>query len=103
MASATLLLKHADLLCTMEDDPASRAAGAEIRDGALFARDGVIVAVGPTAELPQDADRVIDMTGQLVIPGMVNTHHHLFQNYSLKFVLLTILQNSSYLHDLVLV
>ena len=80
MASATLLLKHADLLCTMEDGPASRAAGAEIRDGALFARDGVIVAVGPTAELPQDADRVIDMTGQLVIPGMVNTHHHLFQN-----------------------
>ncbi|MDP6218753.1 MAG: 8-oxoguanine deaminase, partial [Alphaproteobacteria bacterium] len=62
------------------DDPASRAASAEIRDGALFARDGVIVAVGPTAELPQDADRVIDMTGQLVIPGMVNTHHHLFQN-----------------------
>ena len=58
--------------------PAGRPAPK--RDGALFARDGVIVAVGPTAELPQDADRVINMTGQLVIPGMVNTHHHLFQN-----------------------
>ncbi|HCI19387.1 MAG TPA: hypothetical protein DE310_01340, partial [Alphaproteobacteria bacterium] len=54
--------------------------GAEIRDGGLFVRGGVIEAVGPTSDLPQDADRVIDMTGHVVIPGMVNTHHHLFQN-----------------------
>ncbi|GIS12535.1 MAG: hypothetical protein CM15mP115_16860 [Alphaproteobacteria bacterium] len=38
-----------------------------------IARGGVIEAVGPTADLPQDADRVIDMTGHVVIPGMVNT------------------------------
>ena len=87
MATDTLLIRNADLLCTMNpaDAPGSpgRAGdnvGAEIRGGGLFARDGVIEAVGPTSELPQDADRVIDMTGHVVIPGMVNTHHHLFQN-----------------------
>jgi len=54
----------------------------EIADGAVFARDGVIEAVGPTAELPvqtADADEVIDARGQIVIPGLVNTHHHFFQ------------------------
>ena len=87
MRSETLLLRNADLLCTMNPaDSADRPAragdnvGAEIRGGGLFARGGVIEAVGPTSDLPQDADLVIDMTGHVVIPGMVNTHHHLFQN-----------------------
>ena len=39
----------------------------------------MIEAVGETQNLPNTADRVIDMTGH-VIPGMVNTHHHMFQN-----------------------
>ena len=87
MRDDTLLLINADLLCTMNPADSSAATvragdnvGAEIRNGGLFARGGVIEAVGPTADLPQDADRVIDMTGHVVIPGMVNTHHHLFQN-----------------------
>ena len=88
MPSGTLLIRNADLLCTMNpadapDHAASRPGdnvGAEIRGGGLFARDGVIEAVGPTAGLPESADTVIDMTGHVVIPGMVNTHHHLFQN-----------------------
>ena len=40
----------------------------------------MIEAVGETQNLPSTADRVIDMTGHVVIPGMVNTHHHMFQN-----------------------
>ena len=80
MTSHTLLLKHADLLCTMADASAEQPAGTEIRDAGLYARDGVIEQVGPTASLPDDADQIIDMTGHVVIPGMVNTHHHLFQN-----------------------
>jgi cytosine/adenosine deaminase-related metal-dependent hydrolase len=51
----------------------------EIADGALFARDGVIEAVGPTADLPATADEVIDAHDQLVMPGLVNTHHHMYQ------------------------
>ena len=87
MRGDTLLLRNADLLCTMNPADSSAATvragdnvGAEIRNGGLFARGGVIEAVGPTSDLPQDADWVIDMTGHVVIPGMVNTHHHLFQN-----------------------
>ncbi len=64
----------------MADDSAEQPAGTEIRDAGLYARDGVIEQVGPTASLPDDADQIIDMTGHVVIPGMVNTHHHLFQN-----------------------
>ncbi len=73
---STLLLKHADLLVTME------GLGDENRripDGGLFARDQVIEQVGPTTALPEEADCVIDATGMVVLPGLVNTHHHLYQ------------------------
>ncbi|GBD84477.1 8-oxoguanine deaminase [bacterium BMS3Abin02] len=69
----TLLVKHAVVLVTM--DPDRR----EIRDGGLFARDGWIEQVGPTAELPDTADEVLDVSGHVVIPGLINTHHHLYQ------------------------
>jgi cytosine/adenosine deaminase-related metal-dependent hydrolase len=69
----TLLVKHADLLVTMDDDQRS------ISDGSLFVRDNVIEQVGSTAELPADADRVIDARGMIVLPGLVNCHHHLYQ------------------------
>jgi cytosine/adenosine deaminase-related metal-dependent hydrolase len=70
---ATLLFHHADVLVTMDD------ARREIADGGVFARDGVIEAVGPSDKLPTDADEVINAHGQLVMPGLVNTHHHMFQ------------------------
>ena len=38
-----------------------------------------IEAVGPGAELPVTADEVIDAHDQIVMPGLVNTHHHRFQ------------------------
>ena len=64
----------------MADTSAEQPAGTEIRDAGLFARNGVIEQVGPTSSLPDNADQIIDMTGHVVIPGMINTHHHLFQN-----------------------
>ena len=70
---STLLIRRATLLVTMD------AQRREIADGAVFARDGVIEAVGPSAELPATADEVIDARGQVVIPGLVNTHHHFYQ------------------------
>jgi 8-oxoguanine deaminase len=70
----TVVLRHADVLVTM--DPARR----EIRDGGMIIRDGVIEAVAPTHELPTVmAANVIDMGGHVVLPGLVNTHHHLSQ------------------------
>ena len=69
----TLLIRNARLLVTMD------AKRREIADGAVFVRDNVIEAVGPTAELPTRADEVIDARDQIVIPGLVNTHHHMTQ------------------------
>ena len=79
MADTTLLIKNADLLCTMEPSE-SAPFGAEISDSGLFARNGVIEQVGKTINLPGTADQIIDMRGHVVVPGMVNTHHHMFQN-----------------------
>ena len=72
-SSKSLLLRNADVLVTMDDE------GAEIADGGLFARDGWIEQVGPTSDLPDTADEVVDCRGSVVIPGLVNTHHHFFQ------------------------
>ncbi len=69
----TLLIKNADVLVTMD------AARREIRDGGLLVDGDRIVAVGPTADLPASADEVLDLKGHIVIPGLVNTHHHMFQ------------------------
>jgi len=69
----TLLLKHATLLVTMDD------TRRRITDGGLFVRDHAIEAVGPTAALPETADTVIDASGMVVLPGLVNTHHHFYQ------------------------
>ncbi len=79
MADTTLLIKNADLLCTMEPSE-SAPFGAELSDSGLFARNGIIEQVGKTINLPGTADQIIDMRGHVVVPGMVNTHHHMFQN-----------------------
>jgi len=69
----TLLVKNAQILVTMDE---SRR---EIANGGLFAEDGIITEVGDTGAMPGSADKVIDATGQIVLPGFVNTHHHLNQ------------------------
>ena len=70
---STLLIRNARLLVTMD------AQRREIAGGGVFVRDHVIEAVGPSAELPGTADEVIDARDQIVIPGLVNTHHHMVQ------------------------
>jgi len=70
------VLRNADVLVTMDD------ARREIAGGALAFRDGVIKAVGTTADLARqidDADEILDASGCVVTPGLVNAHHHLFQ------------------------
>jgi cytosine/adenosine deaminase-related metal-dependent hydrolase len=72
-AERTLLARHADVLVTMDD------ARREIPDGGLFVRGNRIEQVGATADLPPTADEVIDLRGHVLLPGLVNTHHHMFQ------------------------
>ena len=69
----TPLAKNASVLVTMDD------GRRELSNAGLFARDGMIEQVGPTDQLPQRADLVLDLSGQIVLPGFVNTHHHLDQ------------------------
>lgn len=71
--SRTLLLKNATVVATMDDDRR------EIADGAVYVRGNRIEAVGPSHELPAEADEVIDLRGHVLLPGLVNTHHHMFQ------------------------
>jgi 8-oxoguanine deaminase len=72
----TLLVRNAHLLVTLDGQRR------ELAGGGVFARDGVIERVGPSTELPVDADEVIDARGQVVLPGLVNTHHHFYQTLS---------------------
>ncbi len=65
-----ILLKNADTILTM-DDARRELAGAD-----LLIRDGQIVAVGPGLTT---AGEVHDLSGCVVTPGLVNTHHHLYQ------------------------
>jgi len=69
----TLLVRNAHILVTMDDHRR------EIPDGGLFIRDGFIENAAPSHELPQTADQVLDLKGHLVLPGLINTHHHFYQ------------------------
>lgn len=77
-----LVLRHADVVVTMD------AARREIADGTVVVQGGTIEWVGPTAALPsQHAEavhngtaRVIELAGHALLPGLVNTHHHMYQS-----------------------
>ncbi len=71
---STLLVKNATLLVTMDSQRR------EISDGALFVRENIIEQVGRTADLPASADQVLDLADHIVVPGLINTHHHLYQS-----------------------
>lgn len=75
---STLLIKNAHFLATFDHAEPERAR--ELRDASLFIRGNLIEAIGASADLPQDADEVIDARHHLVTPGLVNTHHHMSQN-----------------------
>jgi cytosine/adenosine deaminase-related metal-dependent hydrolase len=69
----SLLIKHAALIVSMDD------AETTWTDGAIYVIDHEIQQIGPTDALPQEADQVIDARDMLILPGLVNTHHHFYQ------------------------
>ena len=75
----TLLVRNASVLVTMDEDRR------EIAGGGLYAVDGFVTQVGETGSLPATADEVFDATGHVVVPGLVNTHHHMYQNLTRAF------------------
>ena len=70
---STLLLTNLDTVVTCDGDD-------RVLHGVnLFCRDGRIEAIDT---LPHEADETIDASGMLCYPGLVNTHHHLYQVFS---------------------
>lgn len=72
---ATLLIKNARNIITMD------AERRTFPGGSLYARDQRIVAIGTNVPY-ETADVVIDAAGRIVYPGLINTHHHLYQTFT---------------------
>ena len=65
------LIRNAEVVVTMNP------TRAELSGTDILIEDGLIISVEPA--LPGEADEVIDARGCVVTPGLVNTHHHLYQ------------------------
>jgi len=77
--TADLLVEGAILVATVDEDRR------EIRGGWVAVSDGLVSAVGGPEEQPPEASTVIDASGCLVTPGLVNTHHHMYQNLTRSY------------------
>jgi hypothetical protein len=66
-AMGTLLVRNAKVFVTMDDQRR------EISGCGLFAQDGYITQVGTNDQLPETTDEVVDLSGHVVLPGLVNT------------------------------
>jgi cytosine/adenosine deaminase-related metal-dependent hydrolase len=69
---ADILIRGASHVLTMDD------AGAEMSDGDVLIRGGVVAALGRGIVAP--GAEVVSAAGCVLTPGLVNTHHHLFQS-----------------------
>ena len=70
---ASLLISNADAIVTVDDQDRV------LTHANLLIEDGVITYLGPEA---READQVIDGRGSFVYPGLINTHHHLYQTFT---------------------
>ena len=74
----SLLIHDADCIATQDD------VLGELRRASLFVRDNRIEWIGAAEEVPPQlvasANETIDARGHVVLPGLVNTHHHMFQS-----------------------
>ena len=71
---STLLIRNISALITCDDQDSL------LENVDLYAEGGVIRAIGP--HLDRQADTVLDGTNMLCYPGLINTHHHLYQVFS---------------------
>ena len=70
---SSLLIKNIETLVTMDDQRR------ELQHTNLFIKDGFIHAIGALRDMPAKADQELDLSGHIVFPGFVNTHHHFYQ------------------------
>lgn len=76
-----LLIRRCEVVATMDD------AGTEITGGSVLIEDGAIVWAGNEKSQPAAADlaEVVDGRGMVAVPGLINTHHHLYQTMTRTF------------------
>src|SRR3954464_7442858 len=78
-ARADLLITDAEMVATVDD------ARREIPGGWVAVTGGMISGLGGPGDDRPAAVRTVDARGCLVTPGLVNTHHHLYQNLTRAF------------------
>ncbi len=71
---ADLLIRNARLVATLDADRR------ELAGGWVAITDGLVEAVGSSTDLAPAATEVVDASECLVTPGLINTHHHMYQN-----------------------
>ncbi|MDR3576117.1 MAG: 8-oxoguanine deaminase [Anaerolineaceae bacterium] len=71
---STILLENIDTLATFDSDRT------RLKDAWILIRDQIVESVGSGSIPPPAADRRLDLSGYVVLPGLINTHHHLFQS-----------------------
>ena len=74
---SSLLIKNAKYLATM-DGSDYHETGRELYNTSIFCENGIIKSIFSNQK-EISADKIIDASNYVVIPGLVNTHHHLFQ------------------------
>jgi cytosine/adenosine deaminase-related metal-dependent hydrolase len=74
-----LLVHGADLVATVDADRR------ELVGGWVAITSGLVAALGDSSDAPPLAVRTIDAGGCLVTPGLINTHHHIYQNLTRSF------------------
>ncbi len=71
----TLLLKNIHTLATLDNQRR------ELSNVSIYIENNVITAVGNLDAMPfHSADTVIDLSNHIVLPGLINTHHHMYQS-----------------------
>lgn len=68
-----LLLKNAETVVTMD------AARRELPGGWVLLEGGMVASLGAAGTPLPEAAETIDLTGHVLLPGLVNTHHHMYQ------------------------
>ena len=69
----TWIIKNAHTILTMDD------ARRELNGHDILLRDGVIAGIGKNLSISAGAE-IVDARNAVVTPGLVNTHHHLYQS-----------------------
>ena len=68
-----IAVRNAEIIVTMDEERR------EIPRGGMLVKDGVIDSIASSEDLDYEGAKVIDLSRHLVFPGLVNTHHHLYQ------------------------